>query len=197
MCGRFFVSKGFNIKLAEFAGKNGIDNAEDFAASEGDVRPSDMSAVIALESKKPVFRQMKWGFSSDFLKKSVINARAESLLEKKMFSEHAKNRRCVIPASGFYEWDPAGNCFRFTSGSRLVLLAGIYRNEADGEHYTIITTGANSSMSPVHDRMPVMIEYEELPDWLGGSFGKYLSRKQRELERKADRVQLGFDMRFE
>lgn len=103
------------------------------------------------------------------------NARVETLAEKPIFREAFKWRRCILPASGFYEWERQGNArlpWMFTRADDEPLsLAGIWEEWTDASGITlescaIVTTAANELMSPIHDRMPMILEGEAINLWL-------------------------------
>jgi putative SOS response-associated peptidase YedK len=104
-----------------------------------------------------------------------INARAETLLEKPMFRGLTKSKRCIVPASGFYEWrkvDGRKQPYYLTSEDGDPWgFAGLYDlthdedNDAAGS-FTIITTSANSAVAPVHERMPVILRREDEEEWV-------------------------------
>ena len=124
-----------------------------------------------------------------------INARAETAREKITFADSIARRRCVIPASGFYEWDPHKAKFRFTSeDGGLLLLAGFYREEQGVPRYTILTTEANGSMIKVHDRMPVMIGRDEIRPWIEDDtkLPDFLGREQKPLVCEQESGQISF-----
>ena len=109
---------------------------------------------------------MFWGVTQKD-KKLVINARAESALEKPMFSDSVERRRLVIPAAGFYEWDKDKNKVTFYSKDKSpIYLAGFYQLSDNKDSFVILTTAANESMIKVHDRMPLMIEKNAVKDWI-------------------------------
>ena len=104
-----------------------------------------------------------------------INARAETLTEKKMFKGILRHKRCLIPADGFYEWKQEGKTKRpyhiHFKDRRPFALAGLWSlwSGSNGEELdscTIITTTANEVMREVHDRMPVILSPESYGDWL-------------------------------
>ena len=225
MCGRFYTGPDFREKLNELLLLVGAEDAVRGASAEGaglsavrgesaaaqpaarggaganapagDVFPSTASTVICGRSGRIACTEMKWGFENPYRKGLVINARAESAGEKTLFQESLAKRRCIIPASGFYEWDSWKARFRFTRPDEsLILLAGIYRPEAEGERYTILTTDANPSMAPVHDRMPVMIEPGELAAWIFDArrTPEFLARPQGELARMQDEGQIRLEL---
>ena len=105
----------------------------------------------------------------------LANARAESVAEKPSFRDAFRRRRCVLPASGFYEWEVREHArlpwlFRRRDGHPL-LLAGLWYSwqPPDGavfESCTVITTEPNELMRPIHDRMPAILTPEQCDEWL-------------------------------
>jgi putative SOS response-associated peptidase YedK len=121
---------------------------------------------------------MKWGLVPSWVRDEsigykTINAKAETVADKPAFRGAFKKRRCLVPASGFYEWKKEGKkrfplLFRPTSG--LFGLAGLWETWQDGalavESFTIITTDANGLVRSVHDRMPVILDRADFAAWL-------------------------------
>ena len=134
----------------------------------GDIRPSDPAVILKNSGNrgKILADVMPWGFIG-FDKKLLINARAETALEKRMFADSAAKRRCIIPAGCFYEWDKdrIKNTFASYDG-KMLCLAGFYDVFDKRDRFIIVTTKANDSMSPVHDRMPLILEKEQIGLWL-------------------------------
>ena len=106
----------------------------------------------------------------------MINARAESVAEKPAFRAAFKRRRCIVPASGFYEWKQVAKgkqpIFILPADDKLFALAGLWEiwTGPDGgelQSCTILTTEANDLMEPIHNRMPVILAQEDWSDWLG------------------------------
>ena len=196
MCGKYYKDREFIPRL------NTLFSEEDIYPNEGlvleqdgepDVSPTDRSVIIHLSGDNVTASDMEWGFRDPYHDSLVINVRAESLFEKKMFSESVQKRRCLIPASGYYEWDSAKARYRFSAADgELILLAGLYRQELGKERYTIITTEANDCMAPVHPRMPLMIDKSEIRKWLTDNefVREALTRRQEELKRAQDAGQI-------
>ena len=133
-----------------------------------------------------------WGIVSKD-KKLIINARAESVTEKSMFADSVRNRRCILPAAGFYEWDASKTKFIFKrADKRPIYLAGFYDLSQNRDSFVILTTSANASMKPVHDRMPVMIDKGNVRDYLKDSVAamEMLREPMPELDRSSDYEQL-------
>jgi putative SOS response-associated peptidase YedK len=105
----------------------------------------------------------------------MINARSETAVTKPAFCDAFKSRRCLIPADGFYEWAKTGKakqpyCFEVNDGA-LFAFAGIFDRWKDPsgnwvKTYSILTTTPNAVTSPVHDRMPVILNPESYDLWL-------------------------------
>jgi putative SOS response-associated peptidase YedK len=125
---------------------------------------------------------MQWGLVPHWVKDPKesmhpINARAETLAEKPMFRSLLKNKRCLIPASGFYEWMKEGKkknpFYIHLKENPIFAFAGLYDvwYDASGEAhatYTIITTEANELVARLHNRMPVILKRENENRWLSG-----------------------------
>ena len=132
----------------------------------GDIRPSQRAAVIKGENKQLMADCMAWGFPRFDGKELLINARAESAMERKTFRNSVQHRRCIIPAKGFYEWDKSKEKFSFERyDSPVLFMAGCY-NQYDQDRFVILTTDATPPVSPVHDRMPLILEPDELESWV-------------------------------
>lgn len=129
---------------------------------------------------------MRWGLVPFFWKKSLkevpatFNARAETVASKPMFRSAFKDRRCIIPASGFYEWTgekgaKQPHLFTAADGAPVLAFAGLWdrwRDPASGEEIlscTIIVSGASKWMEVYHDRMPVLVAEKDFDAWLHGS----------------------------
>jgi putative SOS response-associated peptidase YedK len=113
---------------------------------------------------------------------ATFNARAESVADKRMFRTAFREQRCIIPASGFFEWTgekgaKQPHLFTAADGSPILAFAGLWDRWRDPEtredvlSCTIIVCDANEWMRQYHDRMPVILEPENLDPWLDGSLG--------------------------
>ena len=133
----------------------------------GEIRPSEEASVLLLERGRLCARPQRWGFLSPMGKGLLINARSETAAQKVSFADSLARRRCIIPAHRFYEWDAAKNRVAFTVPERsLIFMAGLFRDFEDGCRFTVLTTQANASMAPVHDRMPLIFDAEQMDAWL-------------------------------
>ena len=130
-------------------------------------------------------RPMRWGLVPSWAKdigigNQAINARIETAAEKPVFRGAWKSRRCLVPASGFYEWReapipgkarPAKMPFYITRPDGLPLtFAGLWERWKDGMlSFTILTQDACQGIAQLHDRMPVMLASDGFEAWLGGA----------------------------
>ena len=135
-----------------------------------DIHPGDTAPVITAAGDQGgslrACRQ-KWGYPGPGGKGLVFNARSESVFEKRMFRNSVSQRRAAVPVSWFYEWNKNKEKFTFTKeGSRILFLAGFYGRYEDGDRFVILTTQANASMAPVHSRMPLVLEREQVREWI-------------------------------
>lgn len=135
---------------------------------------------------------MRWGLVPGWWKKplkelpATFNARAETVVSKPMFRSAFKSRRCIIPASGFYEWTGKAGAkvphYFSSPGGAPLALAGLWeswRDPASAETIlsaTVIVGAANAWMSRFHDRMPVLLEPESFEAWLTGPAPEALLR---------------------
>jgi putative SOS response-associated peptidase YedK len=145
------------------------------------IAPTQPVAVVRLNREgERQFRLMRWGLLPSFVKDpkrfpTLINARAEEVLDKPSFRHAMRYRRCLVVADGFYEWTgPKGKRRPFLLRPRqpqLIAFAGIYerwRDQEGGETDTvaILTCPANSMVAALHDRMPVVLPLEHFAAWL-------------------------------
>lgn len=150
--------------------------------SRFNVAPSQVMPVV-VQREHAELVPMEWGLVPHWAKdlasaRRPINARAETLAERPMFRGLLKQNRCLVPASGFFEWKKADGgkkqpYYVRLKGGGIFAFAGLYDvwHDLDGSAlatYTIITTAANLVVAPLHDRMPVILRREDEDRWIGG-----------------------------
>lgn len=164
MCGRYYVDDETAREIEKLV--RDLDRKLQIERT-GDVFPAQNATIIKGQEHHLAAEQMRWGFPGFEKGKLLINARAESALERPTFRESVQDRRCIIPARGFYEWNKSKEKFTFERKETPVLfMAGCYNRYEGQERFVILTTDANSSVAPVHNRMPLILEPEELKDWV-------------------------------
>jgi putative SOS response-associated peptidase YedK len=144
------------------------------------IAPTQPIAIVRLVEGERRFALVRWGLLPSWVKDPkafslVINARGESILDKPAFRAAMKRRRCLIPADGFYEWQKAGDRKRpFFIHAKMgtpLAFAGLWEtwtgpNGEELETAAIVTTRANGTLAPIHDRMPVIVPPEAFDLWL-------------------------------
>lgn len=165
MCGRFHVDDSTVREVEKIIGKAKVQMQN---MRLGDICPSQQAGVLAAGINGMMELQaMQWGFLKLRGKGLLINARSETVTERKMFRNSVLHRRCVIPARHYYEWDSSKDKVTFfREGSLAVYLAGFYDKFQDGNRFIILTTQANESAASVHERMPLVLEEGEVDDWV-------------------------------
>jgi putative SOS response-associated peptidase YedK len=146
------------------------------------IAPSSNIVAVRKTDEGRVGSLMRWGFIPSWAKDlsampMLNNARGETLTEKPMFRQAFRRRRCLIPASGFYEWKAVPGqkskqpFYVSLKDGNPMSFAGLWERarSADGtpvDTCTIITTEANAVLAPIHHRMPLLLERADWEDWL-------------------------------
>ena len=149
------------------------------------IAPTQDAAVVREGPRGRTIEPLRWGLIPSWaddpkIATRTINARAESIATKPTFRDSFVRRRCVIPASGFYEWKKTGSSkqpfyIRPTEVGHFAL-AGLWdqwlsHTEGPIESFTIVTTDANASLEELHDRMPVILARADVDTWLDSKTG--------------------------
>jgi putative SOS response-associated peptidase YedK len=179
MCSRYFLDADGNI--IAYTSRVPL---RDRIRRRFNIAPTQEAPVIRPDSNgERDIAMLRWGLVPFWAKdlaigNKLINARCETVAEKPAFRAAFKSRRCVIPASGFFEWtgEPKHRVpHAITVEDRpLITFAGLWESWKDAggqviETYTIITTSANRFMSSMHDRMPAIIEPADIDTWMAGT----------------------------
>lgn len=182
MCGRFAQLQTISDLIKAYF----IDDVLTDVSAGYNIAPGSRIVSLIRKDGKRLLVDFQWGLIPHWAKDraagmGLINARAESILQKPSFRNAFRSRRCLIPASGFYEWKKEGRIkipyyVRLLSG-RPFAFAGIHETwvSPGGEEVAtcaIITTGPNEVMKPIHDRMPVILGDNYHDVWLDPSLGQ-------------------------
>jgi putative SOS response-associated peptidase YedK len=176
MCGRFYL----DVQQEELADYFAVKTAPQVKPRYNIAPSQPILAIVAGDTEREV-RLFHWGLIPFWAKDEkigyrTINARSETVEIKPAFRAAFTHRRCLIPASGFYEWKAASSgkqpyCIR-PEAAPLFAFAGLYEHwqSARGDRVidscTIIVTEADQALRPIHDRMPVILQPEQFSDWL-------------------------------
>ncbi len=176
MCGRYYIAEEDpEVMLAEYvaAAQRRADVLNVPLVARGEVRPTNVAPVIAPNAKnrQPDVFPMKWGFIHPSRGMLVFNTRSETAAEKPFFATSIDDRRCLIPASCYYEWQKAdGRKIKYAIRPKdeLLYMAGLYIRSSKERipSFSILTMDAADSIKSIHARMPVMISQSKIADWL-------------------------------
>ena len=169
MCGRYFIDP----VLAGEALKEAVESLEKRAGAPvktGEICPGDEAAVFArAKSGKATLFRMKWGWKNA-KNRLVINARSETAETSAMFSESMAARRCLIPASWYFEWEKRedGKVKQeiAPAGGQAFYLAGLYRMENGFPVFVVLTREPADELRFIHDRMPLILPPSAIDDWI-------------------------------
>jgi putative SOS response-associated peptidase YedK len=194
MCGRFVSTAGPDRIAAYFDTVLPTEAAAESLGENYNVAPTqDIYAVVASGDGAARVDAFHWGLIPSWAKdrkigSRMINARAETLAEKSSFKGLLRTKRCIVPMDGFYEWKPGEEggpvnakgqplkqpMFIHRGDGELLTVAGLWTAWKDADDpeerwlhsATIITTAANATMRPIHDRMPAILPPQRWAAWL-------------------------------
>lgn len=188
MCGRMVLTRSAKDIAAAFD-VSSIDDGLDFAPRFNVAPTQDVLAIREAPGEGRRLSALYWGLVPFWAKEKsigsrMINARAETAAEKPAFRTALRRRRCIVPADGFYEWlrppaEPGAkrkppsipHFFRAADGA-LLPIAGLWEEWTDPstgellESCTLLTRDANADVSPVHHRMPLILDAADVATWL-------------------------------
>ena len=177
MCGRKTLTKDVESIIQEM----GIESWRDSGSYQlsYNISPSQSSPVMIDDMGRHV-KMMKWGLIPNWatdasIGSKLINARAETLLEKPSFKNLVSNQRCIVLSDGYFEWKRSNSraipYYVYNPNNKILPMAGLWDfwENNSGENifsYTIITTQANSNLKDIHHRMPVILDLKQIDPWL-------------------------------
>lgn len=178
MCGRMVLTHPHDAlaRLFEAQAANDLPDVPNY-----NVCPTNRIAVVTSAEGSRLYRPMRWGLIPPWYKAPnggplLINARSETVAEKPAFRTAVRERRCLVPAAGFYEWDrseegkPLPYLVTREDGEPMVFAALWQDWGQDGDRIAtvaVLTCAANAQMTPIHNRLPVILEPDDWPLWLG------------------------------
>jgi putative SOS response-associated peptidase YedK len=173
MCGRVTLTHPVAAMIALFDAVPGNDLP---VGPKYNVCPTDSVGVVTADQGRR-YRAMRWGFVPTWYKTPgdgplIINARSDTIAIKPAFRVAVRERRCIVPVSGFYEWSAGPGKTRlpwyFTRVDGLPMaLAGVWQRWGEADTVAVVSTDAGPGMQGVHDREPVILEPPDWPLWLG------------------------------
>ena len=185
MCCRYYIeSTPYFIELGELALHNTfrshrkMDNGGSVLHT-GEIRPGNtVTSIMRSKNGKKLAFHMYWGFTAQN-GSLIINARSETASERPMFKDSWAQRRCIIPASWYYEWEhftspggavKTGRKFLIQpSGLDKTFMCGLYRLEAGFPHFAILTREPGEKIRFIHERMPLILPEDCIDEWIDPS----------------------------
>jgi putative SOS response-associated peptidase YedK len=173
MCGRYTLIQSRKLFAETFGVQPSLFESYNIA-------PTQYAPVIWQPEASRELLSARWGLIPRWVQKpadfkaNLFNARAETVGEKPSFKRPFTSQRCIVPASGFYEWKSDGGSkqpyYIQPKDTPLLAFAGLYdhwqQDDSEIYSYTIITTAANPFMAALHERMPVMLDAADFEQWL-------------------------------
>jgi putative SOS response-associated peptidase YedK len=175
VCGRYATARSAVDLAALF---EALDETGGGLTPDYNVAPTDPVPIVTMGTGGRALRVARWGLVPPWARDArvgarMINARAETVMSSNAFAPSFRQRRCLIPADGWYEWCPGEGGkqpYFLTSGDGAVLVfAGLWTLSAAGLlTSSIVTTAAVGHLASVHDRMPLLLTPDRWGDWLAG-----------------------------
>jgi putative SOS response-associated peptidase YedK len=176
MCGRYTLASPTERLAEEF----GVDASSIELSPNYNVAPTQGVAAVLEEGGQRRLEVLRWGLIPPWaddpgIGSRMINARSETAPGKPSFRRAFRERRCLIPADGFYEWQRTNGAkqpyYIHMEDGRPFAFAGLWESwskggEGEVRTCTILTTGANALVGEVHDRMPVILAHDAYDVWL-------------------------------
>ena len=162
MCGRFTVTATPNELLNRF----GV-TIQSNLAPRWNVAPSQNSPIIKAHGMTNEVQMARFGLEGVIAHKSLINARAETITQKPTFATAFESQRCLVVASGWYEWKSKGNPYHIQlNDGRVMAFGGLYFTKAGQTHFVIVTSEATGALADIHHRTPLVLASQDWQAWL-------------------------------
>ena len=174
MCGRITITDPNEALAALFAAVAGNDLPE---SPRFNICPTNPVAVVTSDAGARRLRTMRWGLIPAWYKAPndgplIINARSDTVARKPAFRDAIRQRRCILPASGFYEWSAGPNGSRLPwyitrADGQPMAFGALYSHWGDIDTVATVTVDGGPNMAGIHDREPVILDPADWPLWLG------------------------------
>lgn len=167
MCGRFANAETEQTLQSSFkvhfpSGMRGHNRMPRYNISPG----VEIETVIDTPNGREL-AMMHWGFMLGSMTRPVINARSETMFEKPSFAALAQQTRCIIVATGWYEWKaPRQPYFIRSTDHAPMAMAGLYRKTDAGRSAVVVTRSAEGPLGEIHHRAPLTLDAETMSEWL-------------------------------
>ena len=168
MCGRYYFTRVSEDEKLDAVNKY-MEKNYPGEYKTGEIFPGDIVPAVIDRQGKIVAVPAGFGFPGYQDNKLIINARSETAVEKKTFADNLRERRVILPASGFFEWSHDGKKTKYfftVDSMQAIYLCGIYKIVDGKPRFVILTRAANESMIETHDRMPVIVDENSVRPYL-------------------------------
>ena len=168
MCGRYYFTRVSEDEKLDAVNKY-MEKNYPGEYKTGEIFPGDIVPAVIDRQGKIVAVPAGFGFPGYQDNKLIINARSETAVEKKTFADNLRERRVILPASGFFEWSHDGKKTKYyftVESMQAIYLCGIYKIVDGKPRFVILTRAANESMIETHDRMPVIVDENSVRPYL-------------------------------
>ena len=195
MCGRY-VNKNSFEDIEKLFQADLIQSPSMSIQPSYNICPTQYSPVVVSAGEKHYMENMHWGLIPSWSKDSkfatnLINARIETIKDKPSFKGLINTSRCIVIASGYYEWvqtDSGKQPYYIQGEDNVLPIAGLWNRWNDTKTFTIITKSANSNISNIHHRMPLIIEKNLIESFLNHSIKFDISYKKQDISLKSYKV---------
>ena len=195
MCGRY-VNKNSFEDIEKLFQADLIQSPSISIQPSYNICPTQYSPVVVSADEKYQMKNMHWGLIPSWSKDSkfatnLINARIETVQEKPSFKGLTNASRCIVIASGYYEWvqtDSGKQPYYIQGEDNVLPIAGLWTRWNDTKTFTIITKSANSNISNIHHRMPLIIEQNHIKSFLDHSIKFDSSYNKEDIRLKSYKV---------
>jgi putative SOS response-associated peptidase YedK len=153
--------------FAKRGGMDALERVRKSITSSYNIKPTTLQPFVRHDDGERSMEVGAWGWRRAFSKAPLINARGEEAATKRTWVVALRERRCVVPASFFYEWKPDTKqpyCFALESRGDFGI-GGLWEDTADGPAFILLTTRPNALCAPIHDRMPLILRPEDESAW--------------------------------
>lgn len=166
MCGRYTgnLDDSEEVRSIYVAVQNDYPSVK---LSSGEIFPTNIVPILQKSEWQLSPIPAKWGYPGFKGSSVIINAKAETASTKPTFSKNFRYNRCIVPTTGYYEWNKNKEKYLFCyKNSNTVYLGGLYNEYEDGIRFVILTTAANISGAAIHNRMPIILQDTMLGSWV-------------------------------
>ena len=173
MCGRY--SLDLENSKSNFKKDTVTKFSKIFTFKNLDISPSSKNPVIFFNNKEYFFELFKWGLSYNWLPKGrvLFNLRSETVSDKKFSKDLILKKRCLVPFNSYFEWQnipPSKKKFALQTYEKISFFAAVYRENSEGNEYSILTKASEQNIKHIHERRPVIVTKGAVKKWFSDHY---------------------------